>query len=77
MAACSSIWNEKKKQACYYAAMSDARAIQAARDAVITGGEAAREANRNVKDDPRNDAIAHARAAAQAALSICEGDGGS
>jgi serine/threonine protein kinase len=75
--ACASIWNEKRKQACYYVAMSGIRAIQAARDAVITGGDTAREAIRSVKDDPKNDALVHARAAGQTALSVCEGDGGS
>jgi hypothetical protein len=77
MAACSSFWSENRRQACYYAAMSGIRATQAARDAVIAGGAAAREAVRNVKDDPKNEAIARARSASETAFAACEDDGGS
>jgi eukaryotic-like serine/threonine-protein kinase len=76
-AACASIWNERRKQACFYVAMSGARAIQAARDSVVAGGAPARDALRNVKDDPKNDAIVHARAASQAAFAACDDDAGS
>ncbi len=76
-AACASIWNERRKQACFYVAMSGIRATQAARDAVVTGGTVAREAVKNVRDDPKNDTIARARAASQAAFDTCEDDGGS
>jgi hypothetical protein len=75
-AACASIWNEKRKQACFYVAMSGIRATQAARDALIVGAASEREALRNVKDDPKNDAIARARAASQAAFVACDDDGG-
>lgn len=75
-AACASMWNEKRKQACFYVAMSGIRASQAARDAVIVGGASEREALRNVKDDPKNDAIARARAASEAAFAACGDDGG-
>ena len=44
---------------------------QAARDAVIPGDGAAHEAVRNVKDDPRNDALARARAASDRAFADC------
>jgi serine/threonine-protein kinase len=74
---CSSIWSDTKKQACYYAATANVRAAQAARDAFIAGGAAAHDAVNNVKDDPKNDAIAHARAASEAAFAACDGDGGS
>jgi len=76
-AACSSIWSESRRQACYYAAMSGIRATQAARDTVIAGGAAGREAVKNVKDDPKNEAIARARSASDAAFAACEDDGGS
>jgi hypothetical protein len=76
-AACSSIWSENRRQACYYAAMSSIRATQAARDAVIAGGATARDAVRNVKDDPKNEAIARARSASETAFAACEDDGGS
>jgi serine/threonine protein kinase len=75
-AACASIWNERRKQACFYVAMSGIRAVQAARDAMIVGGGSEREALRNVKDDPKNDAIARGRAASQAAFAACDDDGG-
>jgi serine/threonine protein kinase len=76
-AACSSIWSESRRQACYYAAMSGIRATQAARDAVIAGGAAAHDAVKNVKDDSKNEAIARARSASEAAFAACEDDGGS
>jgi hypothetical protein len=76
-AACASIWNERRKQACFYVAMAGVRAIQAARDSVVAGGASARDALRNVKDDPKNDAIVHARAASQAAFAACDDDAGS
>jgi hypothetical protein len=63
---------ERKKQACYYAAFAGLRATQGARDAVIKGGVAAREAVKNVKDDPKNEAIAHAREASAAAWAACD-----
>ena len=53
------------------------RATQAARDAVIPGGQAARDVLKNVKDDPKNDAIAHARSASDTAFAACEEDAGS
>jgi hypothetical protein len=74
---CSSIWSDKKKQGCYYAATANVRATQAARDAFITGGAAAHDAVNSVKDDPKNEAIARARAASEAAFAACDGDGGS
>jgi hypothetical protein len=70
-AACGDLWNEKKKQACYHTAMAEIRATQTARDAVIGGGAAAREAVKGVKDDPKNDAIARARTASEAAFTTC------
>jgi hypothetical protein len=70
-AACADIWSDSKKQACYRAATAQVRSTQAARDAVIAGGGHAREAVNNVKDDPKNEAIARARAASQAAFSAC------
>ena len=76
-AACSSIWSETRRQACYYAAMSGIRATQAARDAVIAGGAAAHDAVKSVKDDSKNEAIARARSASEAAFAACEDDGGS
>ena len=51
-AACADIWSDTKKQACYRAAMAQIRATQAARDAVIAGGAAAREAVRAVEGRP-------------------------
>jgi hypothetical protein len=74
-AACVDIWNDKKKQACYYAAYAPVRATQAARDAVMKGGAPAREAVKAVKDDPRIDAIARARGASEAAFAVCHDDG--
>jgi serine/threonine protein kinase len=75
-AACSSFWSENRRQACYYAATSAVRATQAARDAVIAGGAAARDAVRNVKDDPKNEGIARARSASETAFAACEDDAG-
>ena len=75
-AACADFWSDAKKQACYRATMAEIRATQAARDAVIAGGAPAREAVRNVKDNPKNEAIARARDASQAAFAACEDDGG-
>jgi hypothetical protein len=70
-AACAGKWGESTRQGCYYVASSGVRAAQAARDAVIPGDGAAREAVKNVKDDPRNDAIARARAASEKAFADC------
>jgi eukaryotic-like serine/threonine-protein kinase len=75
-AACASIWSEKRKQACFYVAMSGVRAIQAARDSVVAGGAIARDALKSVKDEPKNDAIARARAASQATFTACDDDAG-
>jgi hypothetical protein len=77
-AACADIWSDSKKQACYRAATAQVRATQGARDAVIAGGGHAREAVGGVKDDPKNEAIARARAASQLAFTACgDEDGGS
>jgi hypothetical protein len=73
-AACASIWSESRKQACYYTAMSTIRSTQAARDAVIAGGPTAHDAVRNVKDEPKNEAIAHARSASDQAFAACDDD---
>jgi hypothetical protein len=70
-ASCADAWGDRKRQACYYAASAGVRATQAARDTVIPGDGAAREAAKNVKDDPRNDAIARARAASDKAFADC------
>ena len=75
-AACTEFWSDTKKQACYRTTMAEIRATQAARDAAIAGGAPAREAVKNVKDNPKNEAIARARAASQAAFAACEEDGG-
>jgi hypothetical protein len=72
-AQCSDMW-KKKKQACYYAAFAGVRATQGARDAVIKGGATAREAVKNMKDDPKNEAIPRARAASAAAWAACDDD---
>jgi serine/threonine protein kinase len=74
--ACASIWGEDKRNGCYYAARSNVRATQAARDSVIAGGAPARDAVKSVKDDPKNDAISRARAASDAVFAACEEDGG-
>ena len=75
-AACASMWSESRKQGCYYVATSAVRTTQAARDAIIGGGQGAREAVKNVKDDPKNEAIGRARAASEAVFAACEEDGG-
>ncbi len=75
--ACTSFWSDRKKQACYYAATSGVRTAQAARDATIAGGAIARDAVKDVKDDPKNDAIARARASSEAASTACDDDAGS
>jgi serine/threonine-protein kinase len=70
-AACASMWSDSKKQACYGSALAEVRATQAARDSAITGGSAAHDAVTAVKDDPKNEAIAHARTVSQAAFDAC------
>jgi serine/threonine-protein kinase len=75
-AACADIWSDTRKQACYRAAMGQIHATQAARDAVIAGGSAAREAVKAARDDAKNEAIARARTASQAAFDACSDDGG-
>jgi hypothetical protein len=75
-AACADEWSDKRKQACFYAATATVRTAQAARDALMTGGPAARDALRAVRDDPKNDALARARAAADAVFAGCDDDGG-
>jgi hypothetical protein len=70
-AACAGIFNEKKKQACFFAAETETRTLQAARDAVIAGGATAREAVKAVKDSGRNDAVGPARAASELAFAAC------
>jgi serine/threonine-protein kinase len=76
-AACGEIWSDRRKQACYYAAMSGIRTTQAARDAVMQGGAVARDALKSVRDDAKNDAIARARSASDAVFAACGDDGGS
>jgi serine/threonine protein kinase len=76
-AACADIRSEKKKQSCFYFATAQTHSTQAARDAVITGGAAGEAAVRSVKDDPKNPAIARARAASEAAFTACGDDAGS
>jgi len=73
-AACADSWSEKKRQVCYWVAAAGVRTAQAARDSVITGGPAARDAVKNVKDDPKNDALARARAASEKAFQVCGDD---
>ena len=75
-AACGDEWSDRKKQACYYAATATIRTSQAARDALMTGGSAARDAVKGVKDDPKNDALARARTSADAVFAACGDDGG-
>jgi hypothetical protein len=55
--------------------MADTRTIQAARDAVIAGGATAREAIKGVKDNAKNEAIASARGASEAAFMACKDEG--
>lgn len=71
-AACADVWSDRRKQACWYAASAGVRTTQAARDAVILGDGAARDALKNVKDDPKNEAIARARAASEKAFTDCK-----
>jgi hypothetical protein len=75
-AACADEWSDKKKQACFYTAMATLRTSQAARDALMLGGAAAREAVKGVKDDPKNDVLVRARASADAVFVACDDDGG-
>ncbi|HEX8792617.1 MAG TPA: serine/threonine-protein kinase [Polyangiaceae bacterium] len=70
-AACADMWSDTRKQACYHTALAEVRATQAARDSVIAGGAAARDAVKGVKDDAKNEAIAHARAVSLAAFDSC------
>jgi hypothetical protein len=70
-AACADAWGDRKRQACYYVASASVRTTQAARDAVVPGDGAAREAVKSVKDEPRNDSIARARAASDKAFAEC------
>jgi hypothetical protein len=70
-AGCADMWSDKKKQGCYYAASAEVRATQAARDNVLIGGNAAGEAVKNVKENPKNEAIARARSASEAAFAAC------
>ena len=71
-AACAGIWSDAKKQACYRGAMGQIHVTQAARDAVIAGGAAAREAVKATREDPRNEPLSRARAASQAAFAACD-----
>jgi hypothetical protein len=70
-AACADMWSDSKKQACYRSALSEVHATQVARDTVIGGGSAARDAVKAVKDDAKNEAIVRARAASLAAFDTC------
>jgi hypothetical protein len=70
-AACAGISNEKKKQSCFFAAETETRTLQAARDAIIAGGATAREAVKGAKDSGRSDAIAAARTASDLAFAAC------
>ena len=74
-AACAGISNEKKKQSCFFAAETETRTLQAARDAIIAGGATAREAVKGVKDSGRDDAIAAARTASDLAFAACGDEG--
>lgn len=71
-AKCADFWTESKKQACYGAAMQGVHPAQVARDSVMKGGATARDAVKKVKDDPKNDAVARARAASEAAFDTCQ-----
>ncbi len=73
-AACADLWSDKKKQNCYYLASAGVRTTQAARDTVVNGGPAARDAVKAVKDDARNDVIVRARAASDRAFAACGDD---
>lgn len=70
-AACAEMWSDSKKQACYHGALAEVRATQAARDSAIGGGAAAHDAIKAVKDDPKNEVIARARAASVTAFRAC------
>lgn len=72
--ACSNLWSDRKKQACYWGATIEVRATQAARDTTVNGGPAAHEAVKNVRDDAKNDAIVRARAASDKAFAACGED---
>jgi eukaryotic-like serine/threonine-protein kinase len=74
-AACAGISNEKKKQSCFFAAETETRTLQAARDAIIAGGATAREAVKGAKDIGRSDAIAAARTASDLAFAACGDEG--
>jgi hypothetical protein len=76
-AACADAWSERRKQSCWYAASAGVRTTQAARDAVILGDGAAHDAVKNVKDDPKNEVIARARAASEKAFTDCKDESGS
>ena len=71
-AKCADFWSDSKKQACYGAATQSVHAAQVARDSVMKGGAGARDAVKKVKDDPKNDAIARAHAASDAAFDACQ-----
>ena len=73
-ASCADLWSDKKKQICYYVASAGVRTTQAARDTVVNGGPAARDAVKAVKDDTKNDVIFRARAASDRAFSACGDD---
>jgi serine/threonine-protein kinase len=73
---CAGMWSDQRKQACYHAAMAPVRAAQAARDSVIAGGVPARDAVKGVKDDPKNEAVARARASSESAFAACGESGG-
>jgi hypothetical protein len=72
-AACSSLWSDRKEQAATGAPRRRS-STQAARDTVVNGGPAAREALKNVKDDAKNDGILRARAASDRAFTACGED---
>jgi len=76
-ASCAGMWSDQRKQACYHAAMAPVKAAQAARDTVIAGGAPAHEAVKGIKDDPKNEAVARARASSEAAFTACGEAGGS
>jgi hypothetical protein len=73
-AACADLWSDKRKQSCYYMASAEIRTSQAARDTVVNGGPAARDAVKTVKDDAKNEAIARARTASDRAFGACGDD---
>jgi hypothetical protein len=71
---CSHILTSQHKQTCMATAMASARLVQAARDAAMKGGAAARDAVKNVKDG--GSAITTAKTASQAASAACQDDNG-